>query len=363
MRRKEVQEYYSRPEIRKAILNSAEGREVVPVFRKGKFGKRPSAVQYEKDLEQLVKKGAVTFYGSLERWKNPFSLKKELNKAQLDRLRTGWDLVLDIDSKDSLEPAKKTALALIKTLESYGVNSYSLKFSGRRGFHVTLPFKIFPPEWKYEPAEKSYPELPRLILDYLTESVRPELEKEFGKKLEKVLEIDSAVIASRHLIRLPYCLHQKTWLSSIYLSKEELENFKKKDAEPGNFNVSAPDLSPQKPEADDLVQSAELWDRGRKKPKKKSRPDFSIQKKKSNNKTAPVQNFPPCIKNILSGLKDGRKRSVFLLTTFLHHAGWDRTDIEKLLLKWNERNEPPLEKKYIDQTIRSQFKREEPQMA
>ena len=61
----------------------------------------------------------------------------------------------------------------------------------------------------------------------------------------------------------------------------------------------------------------------------------------------PKQFFPPCIKNILKGLEDGRKRSVFILINFLRSLGWDFDSIEKELYEWNKRNKEPLRENYI----------------
>ncbi|MEK6857309.1 MAG: hypothetical protein AABX39_01845, partial [Nanoarchaeota archaeon] len=56
----------------------------------------------------------------------------------------------------------------------------------------------------------------------------------------------------------------------------------------------------------------------------------------------PEQYFPPCIKLILQGLKDGKKRSVFTLTNFLTCNGWGYEDIQKLMTDWNKKNPEPL---------------------
>ena len=52
--------------------------------------------------------------------------------------------------------------------------------------------------------------------------------------------------------------------------------------------------------------------------------------------------FPPCIKLILAGIQDGRKRSVFILTNYLTSIGWGYDKIEALLYEWNKKNPEPL---------------------
>ena len=68
-------------------------------------------------------------------------------------------------------------------------------------------------------------------------------------------------------------------------------------------------------------------------------------------------NFPPCIKSVLKGLDDGKKRSVFVLTTFLLNLGWAPEDVKKLLLEWNRKNPEPLGENFLLYTLRDQLRR------
>src|SRR3989344_6990911 len=146
MYREEILDYYSRQDNQKALLDIAENREVVPTLASGNYGTRPNAVFYEKDIEQLVKQGAVSFHCSVERWRNPMQLKLEMRKQEFDDLRIGWDLILDVDCHRGLEAAKKATMIFIEALEQFGIKSYSIKFSGNRGFHIGVPFECFPKE-------------------------------------------------------------------------------------------------------------------------------------------------------------------------------------------------------------------------
>ncbi|OYT35113.1 MAG: hypothetical protein B6U87_00860 [Candidatus Aenigmarchaeota archaeon ex4484_52] len=60
-----------------------------------------------------------------------------------------------------------------------------------------------------------------------------------------------------------------------------------------------------------------------------------------------INNFPPCIKTMLEGLEDGKKRAVFILINFLSCCVWEKEKIKQLLLEWNEKNKEPLKKNYI----------------
>ena len=66
----------------------------------------------------------------------------------------------------------------------------------------------------------------------------------------------------------------------------------------------------------------------------------------------PFEFFPACIKKILSGLSDGRKRSIFTLITFLRNCGYSIEEIEKVIYEWNEKNNPPLRETFIRTQLR-----------
>jgi len=56
--------------------------------------------------------------------------------------------------------------------------------------------------------------------------------------------------------------------------------------------------------------------------------------------------------NILKGLSDGRKRSLFLLLNFLVAMNWEWPDVEKEAIAWNGRNQPPLKDGYVRTQLR-----------
>ena len=61
----------------------------------------------------------------------------------------------------------------------------------------------------------------------------------------------------------------------------------------------------------------------------------------------PKELFPPCIKLILNGLEDGRKRALFILINYFTSIGWDYDAIEKRLREWNAKNREPLREVYL----------------
>jgi len=57
--------------------------------------------------------------------------------------------------------------------------------------------------------------------------------------------------------------------------------------------------------------------------------------------------FPPSIKKILQGVKDGRKRALFVLLNFFRSIGIEKQELEKRIEDWNRKNEIPLKEGYI----------------
>jgi len=362
MYKEQIEKYYSRPEILKAMMQIAEDREVAQSLASGGFGRRPNAVFYEQDLLQMVKENAVSFHCSVERWKNPLSLNTGMRREDLDANRIGWDLIIDIDCDHGLDYSKKAAITICDALEKFEIRNYGIKFSGNRGFHIGVPFEAFPESiTRIGTIDKQYPRVPKIIIEYLSSFIEKDLRASFGKDPTEILKLDAAVAASRHMFRMPYSLHHKTWLVSKVITKEQLENFKAEDAKPENVKETLPFLKfdVEKNEAIELLRNAIFWDSRRE--KDKPREDLGDFKLPTN--ALPPGYFPPCIQKILAGLEDGRKRSIFVLTTFLHNIGWKKDDVIRMALEWNKKNKPPLNENIITSGVKHQYTRAAPQMA
>ena len=361
--------HYKRKDIQEAIIENAKDREVAVKFGDKGFGRRPDILKYPKDVLELAKQGATSFHASEELWKNPLQLEPTLRTSELDKLRRGWDLVIDIDC-DFLEYGKIAADLIVKALKYHGVDSVSCKFSGGTGFHIGVPFEAFPEKVHGKEIKDLFPDGPRRIAFYLKEMIKEHLAVEILKK-EKVEEIikktnkkfselvknnvfdpssliniDTVLISSRHLYRMPYCFNEKTGLISVAINPDKALEFNKIVAKPENVRVSRfkfLDGSAKKNEAAKLIVQAF---------------DFSIKKEeeiKAKNGREYImpesalkeEFFPPCIKLILNGLEDGRKRSLFVLINFLSSVGWDYDSIEKLLNEWNKKNKEHLREVYL----------------
>ena len=371
MRASERIKYYSDKRVRDMILELAKNREVVPKFSNGSFGERPQILQFDRELFDYVRNDVSSFHASEERWLNPAQLSTNMSKKDMNRIRTGWDLILDIDTKH-LEYAKICTELLSEALEFHNVRCHSVKFSGGTGFHIGVPFEAFPKEVNKTLVRELFPEAPQVIAAYLKKMIKKYLSeriletegnitkishrtgKKFDELVEKtddgrffnpysVLEIDTIVIAPRHLFRMPYCFNEKTWLVSIPIRAKDIPVFDSKDAHPEKVEpeLGFLDNIPKSAQAKQLIMQAFDW-HNQEMTVEKDYKELTLPEQ-----AIPQKYFPPCVKLILKGVKDGRKRSVFILINFLSSCGWGYKQIEQLLLEWNKRNPEPLKQNYI----------------
>ena len=371
--------YYKRRDVQEEMIKAAENREIAIRYN-DKFGNRPDVLNNPNDVLELAKQKATSFHASEELWSNPLQLSPNMKKHEIDALRTGWDLVLDIDC-GIFEYSRIAADLVIKALKFCDVKSISCKFSGNKGFHIGVPFEAFPEKIRNEKISNMFPDAARRIAFYIKEMIKKPLgegimkyenndfskiikktgenpnkityyeKNEFGDKIAKLnaepfLNIDTILISSRHLYRMSYSLHEKSGLVSLPLNPENVLNFKKENAEPKDITISKFGFLDKenvtKGEARKLIMQAF---------------DFTLNKEEEINIEAkkdfeikdamPEKFFPPCIKLIGNGLSDGRKRSLFSLINFLSSLGWGYKEIEEYLKEWNKKNTEPLRDNYL----------------
>lgn len=173
--------YYSQKKVQETLVEFASGREVVPRYFEG-FGKRPDTLHYPSDIVNLVQRGATSFHGSEEIWKDPLLIQSDMNLNQINSLRVSWDLLIDIDSP-FLDCSKVAAILIVRALEHHGIRNYGIKFSGSKGFHIIVSGKAFPKEFEGMLMNEQFPFWPRAISEYLMQYIRKEYNKEVGKML------------------------------------------------------------------------------------------------------------------------------------------------------------------------------------
>jgi len=374
-----ILKHYKRQDIQNELVKHAQNKEIGMCYEYG-YGKRPDILSYPRDILELAFKGVSSFHSSEELWSNPLSINNNLSKKELADIRIGWDLVLDVDCA-VFEYSRICADLIVKFLRYCGVKDISVKFSGNKGFHVGVPFQAFPKQVGEIRTKDLFPEAARKIAFYIKENIKEELGRKiiefeqgnFSKVLEKTnaerekaittrkdhlgtviqflnvepfLEIDTVLIASRHLYRMPYSLHEKSGLVSLPIDPDKVSEFKKSMASPETISIPEfifLDRNVTGENARQLLLQAL---------------DFEVQLEEEREVqkeyqevqiTSPINEdfFPPCIKNILAGIPDGKKRAVFILTNFLGKIGWSKEEISGYLKEWNKKNPEPLREVYI----------------
>ncbi len=352
--RKITQLYYSRQDIQRAIFDFSKNREVIPRYFEG-FGKRPDTLEYPGDILAVVKKGATSLHCSEELWEDPLKLQTGMDENQLNNLRIGWDLLIDIDSK-YIDYSKISAKIIVDLFKFHGIKNIGIKFSGSKGFHIIIPWKAFPKEINEVQTKNMFPEWPRIITKYIMEKTKEKLIEEISnltrpnkyikdfQASEQVMP-DIILVSPRHLFRMPYSLHEKTALASVVLNPEEIEGFQLKDADP--FKIKVKNFMPgvEEGEASELLMQALDWHKDNNQEEEKESKKFDYKPIKLSNLSE--KNFPPCTLRILKGLTDGKKRALFILINLFRSVGMDKDELEKRIDDWNKKNKPPLKQGYI----------------
>jgi hypothetical protein len=288
-------------------------------------------------------------------------------------------LILDIDCPE-LEYSKLAADLLVQALRHHGVQHVSVKFSGNHGFHIGVPYEAFPETVNGKPIKDQFPDGPRKIAAYLQSMIKEPLAQRLlqqdnpgviAEKIKKqvteivkngqldafsVLSIDTILIATRHLYRMPYSLNEKSGLISVVIKPEEIIAFDKKDATPERVmpKMTYLDRTQVIPgEAKNLIVQA--FDFKTSTETRQEIKDIVDKKGKEYlplTEAVPEQYFPPCIQLISQGLQDGKKRALFILINFLSSCGWSYDKIENYLNEWNKKNPEPLREVLIQGQLR-----------
>jgi hypothetical protein len=361
--------YYKRTEVQKLLVEASKDKEIAFKFRYG-FGKRPDTLKFDNDVLELAKKGMSSLHCSEELWSNPLKLDS----------RKGWDLVIDIDCK-FFEYSKLTTDYIVKAFKHCGVKKVGVKFSGNKGFHIGIPWESFPKKIKGEQVSEMFPEAPKKIAEYVKFLIEKPLRKEIlekeGNDLAKIsentgipvdklkvktseglsintdlfIEIDTLLISSRHLYRMPYSFHEKSGLISLPISSEKVLEFDKESANPETAKLGRIFLDrTEEGDAEDLLVRA--LDHSPDIEEKKIKKEYVIPEE-----AIPEKFFPPCWFNLKKGLKDGKKRMLFATLNFLSSMGWGEDQIREVIGAWNKKHLEPLRDNYLESQLSYHFRK------
>jgi hypothetical protein len=356
----DILSYYSRPEIQTAMAQFARDREVVGTTRDGTYSKRPDTILYPSELLDRVKRGAVSFHCSVERWHQPMSLSTALRPDELNQLRKGFDIIIDLDAKSKLEHSTVAALAVCDFLADYKITP-TVKFSGRRGWHIAIASEALPEKIDFQPTATRYPEIPAAVASFVKDRVRDKIfdalvSAEGGiatlaQSVPNLSELTPYAFVdietnwgNRHLFRMPYSLHPKSWLVSVPVRLFKLKSFTVAAASPKEVKPGVPYLKSKPEEATQLVLDALDWAANNRREEPKTKP---LREGMEISAPIPEENFPQCMRTLLAGIGEGRKRSLFTIISFLRAVNWKDEEIENKIMEWNARNPQPLPARMI----------------
>lgn len=165
-----------------------------------------------------------------------------------------------------------------------------------------------------------------------------------------IIDVDTLLLSSRHMFRAVYSLHDKSGLVSIPIDPDKVLDFEKEQADPKNVRKSElvfldrEDATEE--EGQGLLERAvefqgDIEEIEEKRYEKTKKPFVKLEG------AVPKKLFPPCIKAILAGMNDGKKRAMFILLNFLRSVGWSDEEIQIELDEWNKRNAQPLRQNII----------------
>ncbi len=364
MKATELVNYYLREDIKEFLLDFFTDREVALRYINGKYSERPYIILHEGDYNLAVKNFVSSFHCSVEKWSDVGKIKNAKSK-ELDELRIGWDLLIDLDTKVkdinlSVKLSKIASKIIIKKIKAHGIRNIFIKYSGNKGFHILLPYQTFPEKVNGENINLLFPNAGRVVIEYIKWLCKGEMKEEilknfsireisklgFKKEINPydAIELDPMLLSVRHLFRAPYSLNEKSYLVSLPISARKIEEFNIEEAKPENVEVNDYfKIKGEKGEAKKLfIQAYDWYVKNFANEIKKEIREYKVPLK-----AIDMKFFPPCIKNILKGLSDGRKRALFILINFLKDSGYSMDKIEEIVYEWNNKNEEPLRESYI----------------
>ncbi|MFH1174667.1 MAG: hypothetical protein V1725_06030 [archaeon] len=377
----EALHYYTRPLVKAMLVAEAADKEVGVMYGES-FGKRPDVLLHDQDVVEFAKQHATSFHASEEIWHNPLLLSPTLRRQELDQARKGWDLILDIDCK-YWELSRLFTHLFVEALRAHRVKNVGIKFSGNKGFHICVPFEEFPPVVNKTPIAQLFPDgcrkIAQYLLDYVTLHIKVAGEHIFlgsnaytlaqlseltgvpaqdlllkqstreGMKVTlntlSLIGLDTLLISSRHMYRMPYSLHEKSGLASLPILPNQVLSFDKQQALPEKvvLQQSRPFLirSGQGSASALLIESLDHKAVFAQEQNAQKREHVIIEG------MIPEDCFPPCMQKLLAGLEDGRKRALFILLNFLSSCNWPFERTEERLRQWNMLNKEPLHEHYV----------------
>jgi DNA primase catalytic subunit len=274
--------------------------------------------------------------------------------------------LIKIESNEFVNFGNKArySFAQLKEITGKDIDELTYRVINKNGREVRTKEKVKNQiiKYHYPCASCGHDEVLDVFVDYLkckkcdalvrpmnTEQQRESSYRKFNAS--SLVAVDTVLIAPRHLYRMVYSLHEKTGLASIPIEIDHALDFNKDEAVADSVTVSniifLDDSKTKQGEAEHLLKESfdfspllETEDEERKLKRAFTVTEEITQK-------IPEELFPPCIQLLLKGVKDGRKRALFMLINFLTTVGWTHEEIKERLDVWNKANDEQLRETLI----------------
>lgn len=288
-------------------------------------------------LQVKVPPGGVDCYRTLFRFTDEFKQYFDANKSVKGYKGTAYAdyMVFDIDEGEDLNKSLAHARGLLNRLEVvFDVNVSELMcfFSGAKGFHITIPQKMF---------------------GYHASDTLPQVFKIMAADIADQIPYDGSIYEHMRLFRLSNTINKKTGLYKIPLTAREIRNL---DIEDIKDIATAPRkiATISHDEIDLNIVLNEIYNAACEK---------LIQKKPASFKPTKSYHAPKdaklCYHHILEGLPEGdRDNAALRLATHLRKQGYGADLTEGLMVAWNKRNSPQLDSNDLTRVIKQTYDNE-----
>lgn len=245
------------------------------------------------------------------------------------------DLDLDFSTNDEYQKLIKDLNLIITHLEhAYGIHHRYLKlyFTGKKGFHVLIPSKIFGVK-------------PNKILNMIYKEIAKELNEHTITKC-----VDTKIYDTKRLLRLPNSINSKSGKYKVPITYEQIQRF------------SYEDMLKYASEPQEIVSTREEPLPSEKAINKYNLYAENIVLKKERKVFIPtnvdIENitFTKCIQALYrnGALEGQRNHSTILLASAFLQKGISLQDTLHMVHKWNaERNSPSLDDSEVTITVNS----------
>lgn len=245
-------------------------------------------------------------------------------------------LYLDFDDNDITNNYKEIRREVYQTISffqrEFGIPNDLIKiyFSGNKGFHLLIPFKIFNIK-EDNNLNYKYKKLINLII------------KEYN-----LIRLDSKIYDKKRLFRIPYSINSKSGLKKIQITLNYLMSH--------NFNdlinlskLGGMDILNNEPYP---IERANRYFNYLFTPVKTKQ--FNKHFKYNHDNKSPLDLFP-CISAMLdtSAEEGKRNNTAITLCSCLFQSHIEYEEIIDIMLEWNKNNNPPLDERELLNTIDS----------